>query len=410
MERAERIIRSASGCSSKRLLVPVLWLMLVLTLSPPCSGSCGCGRRPRLPGPRRHAHTLASCPVARVSRTAVASRRERWAAAREARRRAGDRPHRHRRSSSARPWPSPAGAGGGHHRSGGRPRCGAVLRRTSAQVERNLRRVQRAAELPRAHAPAAVNATFESYRAVLGRVAAIAGNESSRARCRHVVSRLEPVETGLAAGKGVILALPHLGGWEWAGSGWRRCSAGLVTVVVEALEPPELFEWFADLRRSFGMNIVPLGTDAASQVLQALRENHVVCLLCDREHRRGRRAGRLLRGVHHPAVRAGDHEPPHRRPRAAHRRVLHRSRRRAPRCRAPAAADDPDGEDPSRRGRHHPGAGAPAKCSSGGRPSSGTCSSPTGHPTPDMASDLHVSRVMKCGRGTSRGPPGENVS
>jgi KDO2-lipid IV(A) lauroyltransferase len=56
-----------------------------------------------------------------------------------------------------------------------------------------------------------------------------------------------------------------------------------LTVVVEALEPPELFEWFVDLRQKLGMNVVPLGPDAGSTVLKALRDNEVVCLLCDRD-------------------------------------------------------------------------------------------------------------------------------
>jgi KDO2-lipid IV(A) lauroyltransferase len=56
-----------------------------------------------------------------------------------------------------------------------------------------------------------------------------------------------------------------------------------ITVVVEALDPPEVFDWFIDLRESFGMNIVRLGPDAGSQVARALKANHVVCLLCDRD-------------------------------------------------------------------------------------------------------------------------------
>ena len=56
-----------------------------------------------------------------------------------------------------------------------------------------------------------------------------------------------------------------------------------MTVVVEMLDPPEVFEWFADLRRSFGMNVVPLGPEAGGEVVRALKANHVVCLLCDRD-------------------------------------------------------------------------------------------------------------------------------
>lgn len=90
------------------------------------------------------------------------------------------------------------------------------------------------------------------------------------------------VTDALAAGRGVILALPHLGGWEWAGR-WLVDNGLRITVVVERLEPPELFEWFAGLRRDLGMNVVALGPDVGTEVLGALRRNEVVCLLCDRD-------------------------------------------------------------------------------------------------------------------------------
>jgi KDO2-lipid IV(A) lauroyltransferase len=104
---------------------------------------------------------------------------------------------------------------------------------------------------------------------------------------RHVdrmftVDGFHHIEEGLARGKGVILALPHLGGWEWAGR-WMADRGHRMTVIVEPLQPPELFEWFADLRRSLGMNVVPLGPEAATAVLSALRANEIVCLLCDRD-------------------------------------------------------------------------------------------------------------------------------
>ena len=83
-------------------------------------------------------------------------------------------------------------------------------------------------------------------------------------------------------GNGVILALPHLGGWEWAGR-WAADLGNKMTVVVEPIEPPELFEWFADLRRKFGMTVIPLGPEAGPAVLKALRNNEVLCLLSDRD-------------------------------------------------------------------------------------------------------------------------------
>lgn len=93
------------------------------------------------------------------------------------------------------------------------------------------------------------------------------------------------VTDALEQGNGVILALPHLGGWEWAGRRMADLGHGL-TAVVEEVDPPELFDWFVDLRRDLGMNVVPLGPSAAKEVLGALKRNDIVCLLCDRDIRR----------------------------------------------------------------------------------------------------------------------------
>lgn len=101
-----------------------------------------------------------------------------------------------------------------------------------------------------------------------------------------VVDGFEHVARSHAAGRGTIFALPHLGGWEWAGR-WMTDRGYRLTVVVEQLHPPELFEWFVDLRRQLGMTVVPVGPRAAAAVLRALRANEIVCLLCDRDLDRG---------------------------------------------------------------------------------------------------------------------------
>jgi len=99
------------------------------------------------------------------------------------------------------------------------------------------------------------------------------------------VQGYEHVVTALEDGNGVILALPHLGGWEWAGR-WLVERGHGITVVVEEVEPPELFDWFVGLRQQLGMNVVALGGSAGREVLAALRRNDVVCLLSDRDIQR----------------------------------------------------------------------------------------------------------------------------
>lgn len=91
----------------------------------------------------------------------------------------------------------------------------------------------------------------------------------------------EHLDAALARGKGVVLAAPHLGGWEW-GAMYLVARGLPVTVAVEALKPPEVFEWFVSYRERLGMQVVPVGPGAGAAILRALKDNHVVCLLSDR--------------------------------------------------------------------------------------------------------------------------------
>lgn len=96
------------------------------------------------------------------------------------------------------------------------------------------------------------------------------------------VAGFEHFEEAVAAGKGVILALPHLGGWEAAGL-WMTSRGHSLTVVVEPLSPPELHDWFVGLRHDLGMEVVPLGPDVVARALTTLRGGGILCLLSDRD-------------------------------------------------------------------------------------------------------------------------------
>ncbi len=147
------------------------------------------------------------------------------------------------------------------------------------QVERNLVRAS-GGTLQGLALRKAVAETFGSYGRYWLELFRL--GDEARGTLEIDIEGYEHVTAGIERGSGVVLALPHVGGWDFAGA-WLATQGLPPTVVVEPVEPPELFEWFAGVRRALGMTVVQLGPDAGRVVLQALRNNKVVCLLCDRD-------------------------------------------------------------------------------------------------------------------------------
>ncbi len=156
----------------------------------------------------------------------------------------------------------------------------AAMRSKRTMVERHLQRVN-----PRLKGFAlrsAVQQSFDSYARYWVESFRLPALSRRTVDAGFTIDGWSQVTDALAAGTGVILALPHLGGWEWAGR-WMTERGHKMTVVVEPLENKELFEWFRDLRAKLGMTVVPLGPEAGSAILKALKNNEAVCLLCDRD-------------------------------------------------------------------------------------------------------------------------------
>ncbi len=149
-------------------------------------------------------------------------------------------------------------------------------------VERNLQRAS-GGTLSGAALRRAVHRTFESYGRYWIESFRLPGTSAADIQTGIQVDDYEHIADGLAAGNGVILALPHLGGWEWAAFWLTEVKRVPVSAVVEAIEPPQLGEWFAELRRAFGLEIITLGPSAGADVIRALKANRIVCLLCDRD-------------------------------------------------------------------------------------------------------------------------------
>jgi KDO2-lipid IV(A) lauroyltransferase len=99
---------------------------------------------------------------------------------------------------------------------------------------------------------------------------------------RTFVQGFEHLEAGMAAGKGVIMALPHIGSWEYGGA-FLATQDMPMTSVAERLEPPELFDYFVRQRAAMGLTIVPLDASSGSAISGTLRRGGLVGLLSDRD-------------------------------------------------------------------------------------------------------------------------------
>nr|WP_203674631.1 MULTISPECIES: phosphatidylinositol mannoside acyltransferase [unclassified Streptomyces] len=92
------------------------------------------------------------------------------------------------------------------------------------------------------------------------------------------------LKDGLAAGKGVILALPHMGNYDLAGA-WVTTKIGVpFTTVAERLKPETLYDRFVAYREGLGMEVLPhTGGSAFGTLARRLRAGGLVCLVADRD-------------------------------------------------------------------------------------------------------------------------------
>ena len=128
-----------------------------------------------------------------------------------------------------------------------------------------------------------VDRGFESYGQYWAEGAKLPGIKPEKVFSRFRIGEgLEHLYDAKATGRGTVIALPHIGSWEWGGSFLNSLGLGM-TAVAEDLEPPELFAWFKAKRESIGIRIEPLDEHAGTVLLQTLKDGGVVGLLCDRD-------------------------------------------------------------------------------------------------------------------------------
>ena len=101
----------------------------------------------------------------------------------------------------------------------------------------------------------------------------------------HDIGHIQDAFEYLAAGRGVVFALPHMGNWDQAGAWIIAKGAGSFTTVAERIEPESVYERFVAFREGLGMEVLPAsGGDRPFGILaRRLRAGKVVCLPCDRD-------------------------------------------------------------------------------------------------------------------------------
>jgi phosphatidylinositol dimannoside acyltransferase len=89
----------------------------------------------------------------------------------------------------------------------------------------------------------------------------------------------------LAAGRGVVFALPHMGNWDQAGAWIVAEGAGSITAVMERVEPESVYDRFVAFRQGLGMEVLPAsgGARPFGILAQRLRAGRVVVLVSDRD-------------------------------------------------------------------------------------------------------------------------------
>ncbi|MBW5420572.1 phosphatidylinositol mannoside acyltransferase [Streptomyces sp. BG9H] len=150
------------------------------------------------------------------------------------------------------------------------------------RLESNLARVvpdaspERLAQLSRAGMRSYLRYWMESFR--------LPSWSRERIRDGVDVEGQHHLTDGLAAGKGVIVALPHLGNWDLAGA-WVTTKLEIpFTTVAERLKPETLFDRFVAYRESLGMEVLPhTGGAAFGTLARRLRAGGLICLVADRD-------------------------------------------------------------------------------------------------------------------------------
>ena len=94
----------------------------------------------------------------------------------------------------------------------------------------------------------------------------------------------ELIHEAMAKGKGIVLALPHMGNWESAGA--KAEAIGIpVLAAAEGLSNERIVDWFVGVRRDLGIETVIMrkGNKVTTSLARRLKEGGVIALVSDRD-------------------------------------------------------------------------------------------------------------------------------
>ncbi len=146
------------------------------------------------------------------------------------------------------------------------------------QLRRNLDRVTGGAD------EALVRAGVRSYLRYWREAFRLPGWSAGRLVARTRVTGEHRLREPLAAGAGLVVALPHMANWDWAGA-WACATGAPLMTVAERLRPERLYDEFVAYRAGLGMTILPLTGETAPlpRLTEHVRAGGLVCLLADRD-------------------------------------------------------------------------------------------------------------------------------
>lgn len=141
--------------------------------------------------------------------------------------------------------------------------------------------------LPRDHPDVQRTATraFHNYGRMLADFARLPALVRTEVNELMTYGGTHHIDAALERGRGAILALPHMGSWDVAGT-----AAGVLGYDIYAVAetfPGSLNDAVVEGRERLGLKIIPLGRAAVPKLIEVLGQNKVAALLTDIAHGRG---------------------------------------------------------------------------------------------------------------------------